>query len=537
MKRIAERGRPTLDLMEEAVHLLRSTSLQDFSWYLVGVLPFLLALLYFWMDMSWNAIAFQHRSEASLGLALSFLWMKCAQSIFAGRLHARVNGQTSDRITARRIFRIALFQTIIQPSKLFFLPAAALAAIPFGWTTAFYENVTVLGDNTTARKLMSRSWRLAKCWPRQNHCALAIYLLLLLLVFFNISLVVLVLPQLFQMFTGVETIFTRGGASLFNSTFFAIIGALTYLFCNPLLKATYALRCFYGEAQHSGADLAAEIRALPRIGALAAMLAVTLLLPASRAVAAPAPALSGPAVELNRAIDDTVARPEFSWKLPRQSEATKPASKWPFVDAIGRFLKATGRAISRTIRSIARWFDRFFASPNVSPAPSVPAGWQTSSRGLMTALIVVLVLVAIGLIVHTLREIRSRRSSAPAAPKVEREIDLESENVTADLLPEDKWLELARSHMDAGEVRLALRAFFLAALAHLAAREVLLLARHKSNRDYQRELNRKARDQPPLVDAFTQNISLLERVWYGRHEIDREGVRQFEQNLEEIRSC
>jgi hypothetical protein len=124
----------------------------------------------------------------------------------------------------------------------------------------------------------------------------------------------------------------------------------------------------------------------------------------------------------------------------------------------------------------------------------------------------------------------------PTARKA-KAIDLEDETLTADLLPEDEWLALARTHLAKGEVRLALRALFLSGLAHLGAREILTLARHKSNRDYQRELRRKARDQPPLLEAFGHNIAAVERVWYGNHPIDADGLREFESNLERIRAC
>jgi hypothetical protein len=60
MKRRAATERPMLDLAEEAVHLLRSAPAHLFGWYLLGTLPFILGLLYFWTDMSWSAIASRH---------------------------------------------------------------------------------------------------------------------------------------------------------------------------------------------------------------------------------------------------------------------------------------------------------------------------------------------------------------------------------------------------------------------------------------------------------------------------------------------
>ena len=41
-----------IDLIEEAVHLLRGAPLSVLAIYYMGALPFILSLLYFWADMS-----------------------------------------------------------------------------------------------------------------------------------------------------------------------------------------------------------------------------------------------------------------------------------------------------------------------------------------------------------------------------------------------------------------------------------------------------------------------------------------------------
>ena len=78
--------------------------------------------------------------------------------------------------------------------------------------------------------------------------------------------------------------------------------------------------------------------------------------------------------------------------------------------------------------------------------------------------------------------------------------------------------------------RLALRALYLASLAHLAEQGMLAIARHKSNRDYQNELARRAHAVPGVTDAFGQNVLLFERVWYGMHAITRELTDRFSVN-------
>src|SRR6185436_17683161 len=100
----------------------------------------------------------------------------------------------------------------------------------------------------------------------------------------------------------------------------------------------------------------------------------------------------------------------------------------------------------------------------------------------------------------------------------------------ADELPEDGWLRLGLELLDRGEVRLALRSFYLASLAHLASRDLIRIAKFKSNRDYERELLRRSHALPDLSSAFSENVSVFDAVWYGRHDIDDEVLQRFRLN-------
>jgi hypothetical protein len=114
--------------------------------------------------------------------------------------------------------------------------------------------------------------------------------------------------------------------------------------------------------------------------------------------------------------------------------------------------------------------------------------------------------------------------------------DLRDENVGAEQLPEDDWLRLARDLASKGEFRLALRALYLASLAHLARRELIVLARFKSNREYERELARRARAVPQLKTLFAENVSAFDRVWYGRHQATAELLAAVEANVAQLRA-
>src|SRR5437867_11736419 len=120
MKRSTSRPADSpLELIEQATHLLRLAPAGTLASYYIGVLPFLLGLLYFWSDMSRGAFAHRHAAEEALGVALLFLWMKTWQAVFAAHLRARLCGETSARWTFRRWLRVALLQTVVQPIGLF----------------------------------------------------------------------------------------------------------------------------------------------------------------------------------------------------------------------------------------------------------------------------------------------------------------------------------------------------------------------------------------------------------------------------------
>src|SRR5258705_13586168 len=105
-----------LDLIEEAVQLLRGPAASALVAYHLGSLPFVLALLYFWTDMGRSPRAYQHLAGASFVMAVLFLWMKFCQAIFAGNLFALIAGEPRPRLDFARCSPLFLLQTIIPPT-------------------------------------------------------------------------------------------------------------------------------------------------------------------------------------------------------------------------------------------------------------------------------------------------------------------------------------------------------------------------------------------------------------------------------------
>jgi hypothetical protein len=146
----------------------------------------------------------------------------------------------------------------------------------------------------------------------------------------------------------------------------------------------------------------------------------------------------------------------------------------------------------------------------------------------MTALAGLLVVMLIWLAWRMLSP-RSRKIAEARSPVVTSVLD--REDVTADQLPENEWLRLARELLAKGEIRLALRALFLGSLAGLAGRGLLVLARHKSNRDYERELGRRGMAAAEMARLFGENRRAFERVWYGGYVTAAEEVAHFQENV------
>lgn len=537
MKRafLRQHGKSGLELIEEAFVLLRSSSAATLATYYVGSVPFVVGFLIFWSDFGSNPHASGHLGAATLAVTGLFVWMKVFHARFARMLLAELSRSEPPAWDLHRAARSAVHQTIVQSTALFVLPLAALIALPFSWVYAYYQNVTALDDGGTGLKDLSKKAR-EQCllWPVQNHLLIAVLSGFGFVVLVNWLTLGFIAPQLLKMFFGIESVFTRSPTSMLNTTFFVAMAALTYLSVDPLLKTCYVLRCFYGKSLQSGDDLKMELR---RFSSRTATLALCLLLclgGAGRAsaepVPAPTPAIASP--DLDRSISTVIQQDKYTWRLPREkAAAAKDGVIISFLRSIGKTIKSAFRWIGDMIKKIMDWLN---GRERRSAPSGESSGWMTPQISL---LFVTLAVAAVLLALAAMRMVRARRRSAsvessalPAMP------DLEDENTAADELPEDDWTRLGRQFLEKGDHRLALRAFYLACLAHLASRGLITIARSKSNRDYERELGRRGHALPELPVLFGENVGIFDRIWYGLHEVTPALVEHFVANLNRIKT-
>jgi hypothetical protein len=555
--RSRQRAKDSLELIEEAIHLLRLAPLSHLTIYYTGTLPFVLAALYFWGDMSRSPFAGQHLIGGALTLACLFVSMKICQAVFSRQMRCLVSGESAP-LSAARLWRIFLTQAALQPTELFLLPLTLVPALlPFPWVFAFYQNLGVLDDGETldVRPLIKKASSQAVLWPLENHFTLAIMSAFGFFTCLNLMTACFVLPGLVKMLFGIETVFTRSGLGLLNTTFLAAAFGLTYLCIDPILKTIYALRCFYGESQRSGADLKAELRQVPMGRSIPVLLSIVTLifglgrtnlfaeeLPPSNAIAphpsvpldSQAVASSVPAAELDRTIQQVIQQPKYAWREPRKQILEEGNQEKGFFRRIWERIKPF---LISCLKTLAGWLDRLFRWLFGRQRTQASDAAYRLSVFLHVLLYTLIAAAAAGLIWllyqvwNTHRQQPGTISSEPLQPMP----DLSDENLGADQLPEESWLKLARKLLANGELRLALRAFYLASLAQLAGNNLIHLARFKSNHDYERELRRRAHALPGLLAAFAENLSVFDRIWYGMYEINPDIVSQFAENVERMR--
>ena len=132
-------SRGAIDVLEEAVQLLRAAPASAHLTYLAGAVPFILALLFFWNDMTHSAFASEHLVTGSLALAVLFIWKNVWQAMFNVRLFRVLSPGSAQ---SGNLWRLILVEATIQPVSL-------LIPLPFPWLVAFFRNAslfTALGE-------------------------------------------------------------------------------------------------------------------------------------------------------------------------------------------------------------------------------------------------------------------------------------------------------------------------------------------------------------------------------------------------------
>jgi len=514
--------------LEDAVRLLRSAGFSSIGVHWTGSVPLALGTLLFWNALTRGGMSNQQCAAWSLALALLYLWMHCWRSVFAGGL---MRGLADDgramQWTPQKAARLAATQSFVGATKMAVWPMALLVGFPFARMIAFYRYAAALGDRDDLGgfPLIARARRLAGL---ENGLSWAILPFLWLLGFaatLNLALAFAILPQLIKMLAGYESEFSRSQEFYTNSPlFFVVVLTAGWLAFDPFVQAVYCVRCFHAEGLETGEDLRARLRRMRgAIAALALVLWMALPRVATAAVSS---------AELEQAARKAMQAPEYSWRLPRPPVTGFRGKPW-VVAVTERILHAGAAAlqwIGRAISWVLRWiFGQLGGMPD-SQGGALPRSGLHWSVYLLIAVAAGAVLV----LAWRNRVFRRRRHPQVEAAGIPA-VRIEDEDLSADRLPEGRWLEMARQLLDAGNFRLALRAFYLANLAWLGQGQWLAIDQGKTNREYELELQRRARARTEARVLFAQNIAAFERCWYGMHGVSRVDVEAFRGRVDEMK--
>jgi len=572
-------GSSAIALLEEAVNVLRRAPLSTWLLHWTGAVPLVLAWLLFWHDATqYHASGAASVADAAL-LAVALAWMNSWRALYAGRLRSQLSGEALAR---PRIWRMAASQTFLGATKLIVLPLAALVIFPLAPVAAFYRYATALaaGSDLDAVEVIARASRLARYQARRSWAVALTLAFVQLAVTLNVALTLLILPQLVKMLTGFESVFSRSGMSFAESPLFAMTAlAASWLAVDPFLQAAYGVMCFHAESIETGEDLRVALRRIVRqaaapgaAGAAAAVL-LTVALPLLtvafplRAVALPLRAVAFPlravafplravalplrAVafplhaaalplraagriapeRLRQSIEQAVQSHEYDWRFPPAEQVSQPSWLTTATEAAFRWLSAAIKWVGHAIGKLIEWiFDRLrglMPTPTGAAAPETALHWSLYLLlGVILALVVFL----------AWRLHKTRRAKSKAAPEGVSIVRLEDESLTPDRLAEEQWLEMAETCLSAGDFRLALRAFYLANLAWLGRNEWIAIHPGKTNREYARELSRRARGASEAQDLFARNLSAFERAWYGLHEVNAEEAADFRKRNQRMKA-
>ena len=356
-------------------------------------------------------------------------------------------------------------------------------------------------------------------------------------IFLNISFAAFIIPQMAKTLFGIDSIFTLSGMRMIlNTTFWIAMLGMSYLCLDPFIKTVYVLRCFYGSALKSGEDLKKELHRILASGKKMAMgLTIVVLCATPFACLAGQPTSVSPG-ELDRSIEETLGRREFAWRMPRETvQQGEQEAKGPLEAAIKWLLDVLAqgvRILGKWITQLFEWLENLLPQPDKKPA-STNKNWITPVRAVLILLLLLFLAVLIFVFFRIWRRRRTGTIEAAVAG-VASLPDLSDESTSADELPANRWLLLAEELTVKGELRLAMRALYLATLAYLAEHEMITIEIYKSNREYERELKRRAHDREETLIIFSKSLNLFERVWYGMYRIPRADFDDFSRNLKRI---
>ena len=207
--------------------------------------------------------------------------------------------------------------------------------------------------------------------------------------------------------------------------------------------------------------------------------------------------------EDKRKLSEILNRPEFQRPVKEPEEDSEGAS-W--------------------LKKFIEWLEGLF--PKFSPSAGAAEG-AASFMGVLQWVLIIAVILVLGFVLYKLLPLFAPRFRRVIRNEREERVIL-GERIGEDQSAEDLFGEAERLARE-GDVRGAIRKGYVALLCELSDRKLIGLARHKTNRDYLRDV-RSRRDVYERMNGLTGKF---ERHWYGAQQARPQDWEEFRETCGE----
>jgi hypothetical protein len=242
-----------IDLLEEAIHLLRRTSAITYAYYILGVTPFALLFFQLLADASYHRYLAEHLDESVIRLAIAYCWMKGFQALACQRLLATYSGEPVRRRGPLGLLQLWSAQSAIQPWGILIKPMAFLVMIPAPFVDAFFQTASIA--ITGNRGDFMRCIRLSTGKIGPGLVLNGIIFAFRIVTFISVYSTLATLPFLCKMLFGIETLLTHNFEWLVSIPFLLGTAFVSYFMIDLLQKSFYVIRLRRIECETSGKDL------------------------------------------------------------------------------------------------------------------------------------------------------------------------------------------------------------------------------------------------------------------------------------------
>lgn len=211
-------------------------------------------------------------------------------------------------------------------------------------------------------------------------------------------------------------------------------------------------------------------------------------------------------------------------------QTTKDENKQKLAEILKRseYQKAEKKEnfIQKALNSFWEWIREVLSSKSPAPATS-PTTDTPPIAPFLQFVVIAAALAVIGFLLYRFAPVLFR--NLPKKDKSRGKRVILGETVAADETSENLFSE-AEKLAQQGDLRAAIRKGYIAFLCELSDRKIIGLARHKTNRDYLRDV-RKDRRLHENMNLLTQNYELH---WYGFNDTAKEDWETFKNQYKKV---